>query len=263
MGAEPNYVRLVEEVLGVRGAPPELARRLVAQALVVEDRHESWRRVGARVRKDAPSSPGIYVLRDGDGQAIYVGKAANLRRRLAAQFADRRWRALHPAMARVARVECQEVGSELEALMREATLIQKLQPIANIQTGQPALRTRAIPSALLRDVVLLVPSLDRASAELVAAKANGESMLQRTPRDGVDLVAHTGRLWEFFHRTTAGAPATAEDSLAPLVFSWLAGRGRETTRVYPDDVGSAADLCANLAALLKDQALFVERLVAM
>ena len=33
---------------------------------------------GPRVRKDAPSSPGIYVLRDGDGQAIYVGKAANL-----------------------------------------------------------------------------------------------------------------------------------------------------------------------------------------
>ena len=40
MGDAPDHQRLAAEVLGIRGAPPELARRLVAQALVVEDRRD-------------------------------------------------------------------------------------------------------------------------------------------------------------------------------------------------------------------------------
>src|SRR6478672_13728745 len=88
MGASPDYVRLAIDVLGIRGAPPELARRLVAQALVVEDRREAWRRVGERICRDAPNRPGVYVLTDAAERALYVGKAVNLRRRLRAHFAE-------------------------------------------------------------------------------------------------------------------------------------------------------------------------------
>lgn len=263
MGTTPDYPRLVSEVLGIRGASADLARRLVELALVVEDRHESWRRVGERVCRDAPAAPGVYVFRDGGGRTLYVGKAANLRRRLGAHFADRRWRALHPAMARVAQVEWQQVGSEIEALLREATLIRELRPVVNIQTGNPALRTRAIPAALLRDVVILVPSVNAESAELVAARADGAVMLQRTRRIGEGLDVSAARLWDFFSAGPTGDPRTLGLPLAPLVFSWLAGRGRNATRLDPHDVNTAADLGARLATLVKDNALFTERLVAI
>src|SRR4051794_13636302 len=46
MGNSPDHQRLAAEVLGIRGAPPELARRLVAQALVLEDRRDEWKRIG-------------------------------------------------------------------------------------------------------------------------------------------------------------------------------------------------------------------------
>jgi hypothetical protein len=263
MGTAPDYPRLVSEVLGIERAPVDLARRLIAQALVVEDRHESWRRVGERACRNAPASPGVYILRDADGVALYVGKAVNLRRRLRAQFGDRRWRSLHPLMARVNGVEWHEVGSEIEALMRDSTLIRELQPIANIQTRAPALRRRAIPKALLRDVVILVPSVDVESAELVAARADGEAMLQRTRRNGTDLAAHAGCLWDFFRPRAHGAPTPPESALGPLVFSWLAGRGANATRVDPHDVNSTADLHTRLATLLKDKDLFAGRLVAI
>src|SRR6266581_1141833 len=133
MGAAPDHQRLAAEVLGIRGAPPDLARRLVAQALVVEDRRETWRRAGERIVREAPVTPGVYVLRDSDGRALYVGKAVNLRRRLRAHFAECRWRALKPEMSRVADAEWIEVGSELEALLREAALIHELEPSVNIQ----------------------------------------------------------------------------------------------------------------------------------
>src|SRR5437870_4874759 len=135
MGAVPDYSILAAEILGIHRAPADLARRLVAQALVIEDRRAGWRRVAERVRRDAPGAPGVYVLLDADERPLYVGKAVNLRRRLVSQFAERRWYRLAPAMARVADVDWQEVGSEIEALMREAMLIRSLRPEANVQTG--------------------------------------------------------------------------------------------------------------------------------
>ena len=100
MGDAPDHQRLAAEVLGIRGAPPELARRLVAQALVLEDRRDAWRAAGERICRDAPAAPGVYVLKDADGRALYVGKAVNLRRRLRAHFAERRWRALEAGACR-------------------------------------------------------------------------------------------------------------------------------------------------------------------
>src|SRR3954465_15423308 len=100
-GDAPDHQRLAEEVLGIRGAPPELARKLVAQALVMEDRRDVWRANGERICRDAPASPGVYVLRDANGAAVYVGKAVNLQRRLRAHFAVRHWRRLKADMSRV------------------------------------------------------------------------------------------------------------------------------------------------------------------
>src|SRR5688572_26094014 len=138
-GHAPDYQRLACEVLGIRGAAPALARTLVEQALVFEDLREHWRRVGERARREAPAAPGVYIFRDWFGAALYVGKAANLRRRLSAHFADRRWLVLPPALARVAAIEWQQAGSEIEALLREACLIRDLQPIVNLQTAAPTL----------------------------------------------------------------------------------------------------------------------------
>ena len=258
MGAAPDHQRLAAEVLGIRGAPPELARRLVAQALVLEDRSEVWRRTGERICADAPATPGVYVLEDAGGQPLYVGKAINLRRRLRAHFAARRWRAIKPEMARAAGATWHEVGSELEALLREAELIHELQPPVNVQTSAPDLTTREVPRALARDVLVLVPSVEIDSVELVAATVDGRWMIQRTRRGGDDLAVHTQRVMRFFNglrRRRDEAPA-----LAPIVFSWLSGRGEAATRLDPREVRDARELRARLAALLRDERLFHERL---
>jgi predicted GIY-YIG superfamily endonuclease len=261
MGAAPDYPRLVSEVLGIRHAPAELARRLIEQALVVEDRRESWRRAGARICRNAPAAPGVYVLRDAEHRTVYVGKAVNVRRRLTAHFADRRWRALHPAMARVTQVECHTVGSEIEALLREAILIRELLPIANVQIGKPALRTRALPRVLVRDVIVVAQSADAESVELIAARADGHVMVRRANRNGDGLEPVAAAFSECFGIGMTGTRPSIELPLAPLVFSWLAGRGSGATRLDPHDAATANELCARLGLVLKDKALFVERLI--
>jgi hypothetical protein len=258
MGDAPDHQALAAEVLGIRGAPPELARRLVAQALVLEDRSEVWRRTGERICADAPATPGVYVLEDTGGRPLYVGKAINLRRRLRAHFAARRWRAIKPEMARAAGATWHEVGSELEALLREAALIHELQPPVNVQTSAPDLTSREVPRALVRDVLVLLPSVEPDSVELVAATVDGRWMIQRTRRGGDDLAVHTQRVMRFFNGLRRGRDQAPP--LAPIVFSWLCGRGETATRLDPREVRDARELRARLAALLRDERLFHERL---
>jgi predicted GIY-YIG superfamily endonuclease len=281
MGDAADHQVLAEEILGIRGASPELARRLVAQALVLEDRREIWRQAGERICRQAPPAPGVYVLKDSDGRALYVGKAVHLRRRLRAHFAERRWRALKPEMSRAADAEWRVVGSEIEALLREAAMIHALRPPVNVQVGAPDLETREVPRALARDVLVVQPSIEPDSVELVGAAVDGRWMIQRTRRNGADLAVHTRRIMTFFRgvgnaprttnhepRTTNHERRTANDErrtteaakLSPLVFSWLAGRGVNATRLDPHDSASAADLRRRLDSLFSDDRLFVERL---
>ena len=166
-GGRPDYVKLATDVLGIRNAPAALARRLVEQALVVEDRREVWLRIGERVCADAPPLPGVYLLRDVDGRVLYVGKANNIRRRLQTHFAARRWRSLKPEFARATDAEWLTVGSEIEALIREAIWIRELSPVANVHVSAPVLETRAVPSALLRDTIVVLPSTDAADRKSV------------------------------------------------------------------------------------------------
>jgi predicted GIY-YIG superfamily endonuclease len=257
MGDAVDHRRLAAEVLGIRGAPAELAKRLIAQALVLEDRRETWRRAGERICRAVPAVPGVYVLKDVEGRALYVGKAVNLRRRLRAHFAERRWRAIKPELSRAADAQWQAVGSELEALLREAALIHELQPPVNVQTAAPALDTRAVPRALLRDVLVVLRSIENDSVELVAARVDGGWMIQRTRRNGADLVVHAQRLTRFFK---AGDWRPEAGDYAALVFSWLAQRGATATRLDPHDARSSRVLASRLAALFRDERLFHERL---
>jgi hypothetical protein len=137
----------------------------------------------------------------------------------------------------------------------------------NVQIAPPDLDTRAVPRALLRDLIVVQPSVELDSVELICAALDGDCMIQRTRRNGADLSVHTRRVMKFFNAAkiegrpaTRGRSTTEPPRLAPLVFSWLADRGSSATRLDPHDSASAAELRRRLAALFADDRLFVERL---
>lgn len=80
-----------------------------------------------------PTSPGVYLMKDAHGAVLYVGKANNLRERIAHYFQghDSRYQVAF-LMRRVAALDYIVAGSETEALLLEYTLIQKHKPKYNV-----------------------------------------------------------------------------------------------------------------------------------
>jgi len=82
---------------------------------------------------DLPHRPGIYLMKDRDGEVLYVGKAVDLARRVRSYFSRSdqpvKTRAL---VARVALVETIVVENEVEALLLESNLIKRYRPRYNV-----------------------------------------------------------------------------------------------------------------------------------
>ncbi|MFE3515786.1 excinuclease ABC subunit UvrC [Streptomyces sp. NPDC059166] len=82
-----------------------------------------------------PDSPGVYKFRDEHRRVIYVGKAKNLRQRLANYFQD--LAGLHPRtrtmVTTAASVEWTVVSTEVEALQLEYSWIKEFDPRFNVK----------------------------------------------------------------------------------------------------------------------------------
>jgi excinuclease ABC subunit C len=84
---------------------------------------------------EIPTNPGVYRFRDPSGRVVYVGKANNLRARLANYFAP--LESLHERTRRMVTtatsLEWTVVGTEVEALQLEWTWINEFDPPFNVK----------------------------------------------------------------------------------------------------------------------------------
>ncbi|MFC1932901.1 excinuclease ABC subunit UvrC [Chloroflexota bacterium] len=85
--------------------------------------------------RQLPGSPGVYLMRDAEGNILYVGKAANLRHRVRSYFGASQ--KLSPKLQRmVSRVDDLDffvTNSEQEALILELNLIKRYRPHYNVR----------------------------------------------------------------------------------------------------------------------------------
>jgi excinuclease ABC subunit C len=80
-----------------------------------------------------PGRPGVYRMLDGDGQILYVGKARNLKSRVASYFQPSNVQPKVQALiAKTAHMEVTITNSDTEALLLEYNLIKKHRPRFNV-----------------------------------------------------------------------------------------------------------------------------------
>jgi excinuclease ABC subunit C len=87
------------------------------------------------ILSNLPDKPGCYLMKDGKGRIIYVGKAINLRNRIRSYFHDKPvWDVKTRQMVdQIQDIEWITVASELEALILEMNLIKNNRPHYNIR----------------------------------------------------------------------------------------------------------------------------------
>jgi excinuclease ABC subunit C len=85
--------------------------------------------------KNLPNKPGVYRFYDIGDNLLYVGKAKNLKKRIASYFQTNKShnQRISLMISQIDRVDFTVVSSEKESLILEANLIQNLQPKYNIQ----------------------------------------------------------------------------------------------------------------------------------
>jgi len=80
------------------------------------------------------SGPGVYLMKDEQGEILYVGKAANLKKRVTSYFRNPANKDLKTGVlaARIATFDTVLTATEKEALILEATLVKRHQPRYNV-----------------------------------------------------------------------------------------------------------------------------------
>jgi len=82
-----------------------------------------------------PNSPGVYIYKNNQGKIIYIGKAVNLKKRVSQYFQSDHalgYKTGH-LVSEIADISFHVVGSEIEALVLESSLIKQYRPKFNSQ----------------------------------------------------------------------------------------------------------------------------------
>jgi DNA polymerase-3 subunit epsilon len=83
-----------------------------------------------------PQSPGVYIFYDRQGLPLYVGKSLNIKDRVLAHFIDYKSVREMKIAQTIVSIETIQTAGELGALLKEAELIKKLQPVYNRRLRQ-------------------------------------------------------------------------------------------------------------------------------
>jgi hypothetical protein len=203
-----------------------------------------------------PETPGVYTLYDSSGQAIYVGKSVNLRRRIQGYF---RWRAeADPKLERIQadtfRLAAEPLGSDLEALLEEAGRIARLRPPINVQLE---VHEAAHEKGIQDPMAVLLPHRDEGRAVLLVLHPAGG--IQRL---ALDRQAEPGLLDRFLaaaERNEAFPGATEYGGGAfPLALRWLRKNSHRLTFFLFHDFPGRTDLVRVILAALSE-GKFAER----
>jgi len=113
-----------------------VARIRIGIAMAAAEQHNTVAKIRERI-KQFPTGPGLYFMKGAADKVLYIGKAKNLRSRVASYFQDSadilssRGPKIVEMLAKVRTVDYLQTETEVEAMLKEARLIKDIRPPYN------------------------------------------------------------------------------------------------------------------------------------
>jgi len=202
-----------------------------------------------------PATPGVYRFLDRDDLVIYIGKAKNLRSRVGSYFVPgARGTAKGKAiLERTYRFVIEPVGSELEAILLEAALIQEHRPALNRQFE---VHERPAPYGPRRNLVVATADAEAPTCTLHLLR-DGRYHLRipglDAPPGGPEGWARVAAAVDSIYYADGGTGGGEEIDWA-LVSSYLR-RHRDTTQTLDVDEAPSARVALERIAVLAAAAI--------
>lgn len=253
----------------------ELVKRGAAQGLTTWDQLAACARQNTRVNfgsydfderfvEQLPEAPGVYLMKNAKGKVIYVGKAANLRKRVQNYF-----RQPTPEDLKLQRQQTDlktlhyEIhDTELEALLREQVLIRRFKPALN---RQRLIHTQAATQPQKKSGIFIVP-LRRDSTGAARQRAaiyfmKPHKLMKRTlalrRKPGKRLHKTLAAFWQM--RPAAGRSekeSRFEAEQVEIAARWLQHNRHWISRIDLDDCADMQDAEKKIVALLHAPEIF-------
>lgn len=196
-----------------------------------------------------PEAPGVYLMRNRAGEVIYVGKAANLRRRVRSYFTPRALR--DPKVADIHNqlysLEFLTSATEVEALVLEMRMIRDFHPLINLQEEVHERQSRYGKD---RNLLLLVPVGDK--AEVYFIKDGAFLSRLSVPMGASPSKRLTNKVRAVYFGTRKPKAPDREAWETEIVARWLSARRKQLNLIDVDESGSFDSLLRRLACYLKD-----------
>lgn len=228
-----------------------------------------------------PMLPGVYIMRDANGEVIYVGKAKKLKNRVTSYFRGSHLPKVEAMVQKVCDFDVIVVNTELESLVLENSLIKQHKPHYNIllkdDKGYPFIRIDTSAEYPVPELVS-APKNDGAryfgpfggrglSAEIIDTVSKAlklPSCRKRFPRDlgkgRPCLNYHMGNCLGWCRGTESGSRYAEAINDACAV---LDGKTKELVQSLREQMEAASEeLKFELAAELRDRMRAVERLTS-
>lgn len=195
-----------------------------------------------------PRSPGVYLMKDADGQVLYVGKAKDLSARVGSYFRPMKGRDEkgETILQGVHSIEIEETGSELEGLLREDELIAEIRPPINTQLEvheRPALAGRR------SRIVLVAPSVEPDAAELFLAAPTGPVVQIRVTRESAGLSERAVKSAFFSGSAPTGAQSHRD---CEILWTWFAANRDQVNYVEVDHASGPKEVVRLVAEHLAE-----------
>jgi hypothetical protein len=205
---------------------------------------------GPELLDDLPLSPGVYLMRNRAGDALYVGKARSLRSRVRSYFkpralSDPKVRRIH---SQLHSLEWISTPSELEALLLEMKLIRRLHPSVNLQAE---VHEQSDCDGKHGNLILLVPASVCGAARAYFLR-DGVFVADMPVRLGREPSATLRRKIRSVYFSSRRTRRTRPAWEIEIVARWLAANRRRLNFVDVDEGGSCKAVLALVTAYLSD-----------